>query len=201
MPPIQHTDNLNADAPMFPQAAEGPTKPVAFEIPLGENLFGSLTKENSSSLGSMNRSPATVGRLPSLGLTNDDIKAKLANADARWKVGAQIDRLLGDLENEELVRKDTSRRRRAKPKLSSNARPKTRQGREEDPEVLKQRLLEKETQAEKNRQRELQKLQAKLARMDQHVRRVQERKRFLEMGSSTDDMSLSVSTSSVSLAV
>ncbi|KND03974.1 hypothetical protein, variant [Spizellomyces punctatus DAOM BR117] len=191
MPPIQHTDNLNADAPMFPQAAEGPTKPVAFEIPLGENLFGSLTKENSSSLGSMNRSPATVGRLPSLGLTNDDIKAKLANADARWK----------DLENEELVRKDTSRRRRAKPKLSSNARPKTRQGREEDPEVLKQRLLEKETQAEKNRQRELQKLQAKLARMDQHVRRVQERKRFLEMGSSTDDMSLSVSTSSVSLAV
>lgn len=215
----------------YATAAEAPTKPIAFEIPLDDALFGpSPSTDKTGSAGSLNRArPApSSGRLPSLGLTNDDIKAKLANADARWKVGMQIERLLGvrlrllsstlysmtdisfrlfamlvwqDIENLEEERKTRRRRHGAKPELSSNARPKTRQGRDEDPETLKQRLIEKEAQAEKNRQRELQKQMEKLARKDQHVRRVQERKRFLERDDSMGEFSLSVSTSSVSLAV
>ncbi|KAI9098098.1 hypothetical protein DFS34DRAFT_685608 [Phlyctochytrium arcticum] len=193
LPPIGAVEAspTNSNSHILPLAAEGPTRPVAFEIPLDDSLFGATASSTS-----LNRS-GNLGRLPSLGLTNDDIKAKLANADARWKVGCQIDRLLGDIENDEFVRKNSSRRVK-KPELSSSTRPKTRQGRDEDPEMLKQRLIEKEFQAEKNRQRELAKLQSKLARMDEHVRRVQERKRFLEQGSA-EDLSLSVSSSNLSL--
>ncbi|KAI9005913.1 hypothetical protein BC832DRAFT_458010 [Gaertneriomyces semiglobifer] len=172
MPPIQsESSEKSSTKESHMPSSVSKAKPVAFEIPLDDTLFVK---------------PAS-GRLPSLGLTNDDIKAKLANADARWKVGRDIDRvLLGNIEDQESSRRASRKARRVKPELSSNARPRTRQGREEDPVTLKQRLQEKEEQAEKNRQRELAKLQAKLAKMDRQVRRVQERKRILETESTED---------------
>ncbi|KAJ3023722.1 hypothetical protein HKX48_001612 [Thoreauomyces humboldtii] len=189
------------------QAAEPPSKPVAFEIPL-DSLTKSRPASQESVATKVGSADARIKRLPSLGLPNELLKAKLANADARWKVGMQldIDRILGDLDDHEATRKHKARRRRhgSKPELSSSARPKTRAGREEaneeNAEDLKQRLLEREAHAEKNRQKELAKLQAKLARMDEHVRRVQERKKHLERTESVNEFA-EYETSSNALAV
>ncbi|KAJ3167497.1 hypothetical protein HDU87_001518 [Geranomyces variabilis] len=197
--------------PVYSKAAEGPLKPVAFEIPLGETLFTAPSWKQSADV---KLSTSTVPKLPSLqGLTSDAIAAKLANADRRWK----------DLDDHEIARKKSTRRRRAagaKPELSSSSRPKTRGGSRPDnnnissstaiaasaadPETddqLKLRLLEKEAHAERNRKKELEKLTAKLRRMDQHVRSVQERKRVLERGDSEDEVVMSVSGSTQSLVV
>ncbi|KAJ3154394.1 hypothetical protein HDU89_008464 [Geranomyces variabilis] len=189
--------------PVYSKAAEGPLKPVAFEIPLGEMLFTAPSWKQS---GDVKLSTSTVPKLPSLqGLTSDAIAAKLANADRRWK----------DLDDHEIARKKSTRRRRqagSKPELSSSSRPKTRGGTRPDinstnnisstaiaataadaetDDQLKLRLLEKEAHAERNRKKELEKLTAKLRRMDQHVRSVQERKRVLERGESEDEVVMS----------
>jgi hypothetical protein len=55
-------------------------KPIAFEIPLDEDLKASRGAE----LG-MNNAPMKVS-LPKLALSDNDIMAKLANSEARWKV-------------------------------------------------------------------------------------------------------------------
>ena len=62
---------------------------------------------------------------------------------------------------------------------------------DEDPELMKQRLAEKIAAAATNRQREIEKLCAKLARQEEHARRVQERKKALG-GGSTEELRLSV---------
>ncbi|KAI8906162.1 hypothetical protein DFJ77DRAFT_198265 [Powellomyces hirtus] len=194
--------SVDDSIPAYSKAAEGPSKPIAFEIPLGETLF---TAPEPAALTS-----AAAAKLPSLkGLTSEAIAAKLANADKRWK----------DLDDHEIQRKKSTRRRRAagsKPELSSSSRPKTRAGRggedgssstsnnltaEEEQEQLRIRLQKKEALAERNRKKELEKLAAKLQRMDQHVRTVQERKRVLERGDSEDDFAISVSGSTQSLIV
>jgi len=51
---------------------------------------------------------------------------------------------------------------------------------EEKLKALKKRLLEKEAEAAMNRQRELDKLKAKLEKAQKHALKVQERKRKLE---------------------
>ncbi|KAJ3159756.1 hypothetical protein HDU86_001408 [Geranomyces michiganensis] len=197
--------------PVYSKAAEGPLRPVAFEIPLGETLFTAPSwKQSGDSVSNQQKfssttTTSTVPKLPSLqGLTSDAIAAKLANADRRWK----------DLDDHELARKKSTRRRRAagsKPELSSASRPKTRSGTRpttetttttattssstpallllppETDDQLKLRLLEKEAHAERNRKKELEKLTAKLRRMDEHVRSVQERKRVLERGGESED--------------
>jgi hypothetical protein len=67
-------------------------------------------------------------------------------------------------------------------------RPKLSSKKEEDPEVMKLRLAEKAKVADANRARELLKVSAKLARQEEHARRVLERKRQLE----DEEMRLSV---------
>ncbi|KAI8855323.1 hypothetical protein BC829DRAFT_378595 [Chytridium lagenaria] len=59
-----------------------------------------------------------------------------------------------------------------------------------DPEILKQRLIEKEAAASENRAREISRMQSKLARQDEHARRVLQRKRALGR-LSTEDLNLS----------
>ncbi|KAJ3012196.1 hypothetical protein HKX48_006409 [Thoreauomyces humboldtii] len=199
---------VKADAP--PTGATGVTegrgRPVAFEIPLGAELFSSPSNSISSPnsreslvqrTNKLGDSDPHAGRLPSIGLASDVLQAKLGDAEAKWR----------DLDDQETTRKKKARTRRngQKPELtSSTTRPKTRAGRTndgdggEESEQLKQRLLEKEVQADRNRQKEQAKLQAKLARESDHVRKVQERKRYLEREDSTEDFAMSAGESSVS---
>lgn len=58
-----------------------------------------------------------------------------------------------------------------------------------DPAVLKQRLKEKEEAAAQNRQREIERLQAKLARQEEHAKRVQERKKAMGGSGGNDNES------------
>jgi hypothetical protein len=74
--------------------------------------------------------------------------------------------------------KETRRSHGSKPSLN-NTRPKT-----SDPTLLKQNLLEKEAKAAANRAKELDKIQSKLARAEEHARKVQERKKALGRASS-----------------
>lgn len=168
--------------PSIPSASEEvtATKAIAFEIPLDdatdELLLGKDLRSNSSR-GEMFALAADNGNtknpnerssstnklsLPKLGLTNQDLQAKLANTEARWK----------DLEKEQVKRKSTKSKQK---KLASQKVVKE----EEDPISLKRRLLDKEATWALNRQRELEKLHAKLVKADQHVKRVQERKKLL----------------------
>ncbi|KAJ3073312.1 hypothetical protein HK102_006031, partial [Quaeritorhiza haematococci] len=132
---------------------------VAFEIPLDD-----LVASSENTLNNADRSTSAKVSLPKLHLTPHDLQAKLANTEARWK----------DLEQEQADRV-AAKRRKNKPPLSKK--------RESDPTLLKRKLLEKEAHAAQNRAREMSKLQAKLARQEQHARRVQERKRALGKGS------------------
>ncbi|KAJ3085488.1 hypothetical protein HDU96_005385 [Phlyctochytrium bullatum] len=147
-------------------AAKGTHKPVAFEIPIDEELKNAKPLEPQDS--SVTLSPAKPS-LPKLALSQQDLQAKLANAEARWK----------DLELAQAERRQL-RRRGAKPQLSSKEPKKA------DPEALKRRLLEKEAHAKENRAREISKLQSKLAKHDEKARRVQERKRALGRASNED---------------
>ncbi|KAJ3261542.1 hypothetical protein HK103_005380 [Boothiomyces macroporosus] len=144
---------------------------VAFEIPLDElteSIKPAKTLSQSAKLS-----------LPKLTISENDIKAKLANTEARWKVGNDLDNLLyGDLADQQETKK---RRRGDKPKLKSR--------KEKDPEdlaALKLRLLEKEQAAKINRDREISKLQLKLARQEEHARKVLERKKALGAGSNEE---------------
>ncbi|KAJ3310343.1 hypothetical protein HDV04_005094 [Boothiomyces sp. JEL0838] len=133
---------------------------VAFEIPLDElteSIKPAKTLSQSAKLS-----------LPKLTISENDIKAKLANTEARWK----------DLADQQETKK---RRRGDKPKLKSR--------KEKDPEdlaALKLRLLEKEQAAKINRDREISKLQLKLARQEEHARKVLERKKALGAGSNEE---------------
>jgi hypothetical protein len=60
----------------------------------------------------------------------------------------------------------------------------------QDPMLLKKKLLEKEAQAAKNRLREIEKLQSKLAKQEERAKKVQERKKQLGRGSN-DELNLS----------
>ncbi|KAI8848391.1 hypothetical protein BC829DRAFT_443889 [Chytridium lagenaria] len=124
-----------------------------------------------SSVDTVKNAPVKVS-LPKLALSEHDLQAKLANTEARWK----------DLEEAQAERRN-HRRRGPKPTLTHTKK-------EVDPETLKRRLLEKEALASTNRAREITKLQTKLARQDEHLRRVQERKRALGR-LSNEDLNLS----------
>ncbi|KAH6568172.1 hypothetical protein BASA62_005639 [Batrachochytrium salamandrivorans] len=135
---------------------------VAFEIPLDE-----LDKAPRKPLKNPEESSQVSTKLflPKLHLSSRDLQGKLADTEARWK----------DLDQE----CDTRRRRRGDmPQLVNR--------KEADPEALKRRMREREIAATLNRQREIEKLQAKLARQEQHIRRVQERKKAMGSGSNEE---------------
>ncbi|KAJ3323935.1 hypothetical protein HDV06_000911 [Boothiomyces sp. JEL0866] len=149
---------------------------VAFEIPLDE-----LTESKKPAKPTLSQSAKLS--LPKLLISDNDIKAKLANTEARWKVGNDLDNLLyGDLADQQETKK---RRRGDKPKLKSR-----KEKEPEDLAALKLRLLEKEQAAKINRDREISKLQLKLARQEEHARKVLERKKALGAGSN-DELRLS----------
>ncbi|KAJ3103048.1 hypothetical protein HDU97_010404 [Phlyctochytrium planicorne] len=162
-------------------AAKGTHKAVAFEIPIDEELMQRRAAEELSRRESQTemgiplegQRNAVKGSLPKLGLSEHDIRAKLANTEARWK----------DLEEKQAERRQ-HRRKGAKPTLSTNTKKTV------DPETLKRRLQEKEAHASENRKREINKLQSKLARQDEHARKVQERKKALGR-LSNEDLNLS----------
>ncbi|KAJ3233572.1 hypothetical protein HDU81_002128 [Chytriomyces hyalinus] len=183
-----------SESNLQPTPAKPAHKPVAFEIPLDEDLFkpvqpqvpvseepvplaGDCVVAAPAEAGGGARSSASASAnstklsLPKLDLSSRDIMAKLANTEERWK----------DLERQEIRRK-----RKSKPSLTSssqttlgaNGRPMTA-AESTDPAELKQRLLDKEARAAARRARELLKLQNKLAKQEQHARQVQERKKKL----------------------
>ncbi|KAJ3242855.1 hypothetical protein HDU78_001114 [Chytriomyces hyalinus] len=180
-------------------------KPVAFEIPLDDDLFKPVhpqvsvsdataspqlagdcvvaaPAEASAGTSASGSANSTKLSLPKLDLSNRDIMAKLANTEERWK----------DLERQEIRRK-----RKSKPSLTSasqtalgaNGRPMTA-AESTNPAELKQRLLDKEARAAARRARELLKLQNKLAKQEEHARQVQERKKKLGR-LSNEDLNLS----------
>ena len=65
---------------------------MAFEIPLDGLVPG--RKSVASSTGELAHSSSSKLSLPKLNLSNKDLQEKLANTEARWKVGAQLDRIL-----------------------------------------------------------------------------------------------------------
>ncbi|KAJ3069449.1 hypothetical protein HDU98_007478 [Podochytrium sp. JEL0797] len=178
-----------ADAPLMrPTTA----KPVAFEIPLDDDLFqptavaiaaavaaGVVASSNASTplagdaivAAPAESANSTKLSLPKLALSERDILAKLANTEERWK---DLERAKQDAHH---------RKRRTKPSLTSqhvSAESGENPGTEvEDPLVLKNRLLEKEARAASRRARELLKLQTKLAKQEEHAKQVQERKKKL----------------------
>ncbi|KAJ3349858.1 hypothetical protein HDU83_000234 [Entophlyctis luteolus] len=168
-------------------------KAVTFEIPLDEELFkptaAAIAVQTSSrptpnstlaeAVGALNGAKLS---LPKLDLSERDILAKLANTEERWK----------DLERAKQESHHRRKTRVAKPKLSSQPHSKPPKHSadaenhvlsisvlEADSILLKQRLLEKEARAANRRARELSKLQAKLAKQDEHAKLVQERKKKL----------------------
>jgi len=96
--------------------------------------------------------PSFKGSLPKLHISQDEIKRKLGNVDSKWK----------DIN------------------VTKNGYKKKGPVDEERLKALKKRLLEKEAEAALNRQRELDKLKAKLEKAQKHALKVQERKRKLE---------------------
>ncbi|KAJ3332614.1 hypothetical protein HDU76_013656 [Blyttiomyces sp. JEL0837] len=142
--------------PSIPSDAQF-SKAVAFEIPLDEELKSRPHQLESTTTGNVR------GSLPKLALSQQDIAEKLANTEARWK----------DLEQARESRKQ--RRRGDKPELTSPAK----RASTADPAALKRRLLEKEAHAAQNRLREIEKLQSKLAKQEEHAKRVKDRKKAL----------------------
>jgi len=164
------SDNRNGNAlskPVVPciPASQRISQSVAFEIPLDGLTESRISEEDAPT------SPATKLSLPKLLLSDKDLKEKLANTEARWK----------DLADAQEVRK---RRKGDKPKLKSRKEPVS------DLAALKIRLQEKEAAAKLNREREINKLQLKLARQEEHARKVLERKKALG-GGSHDELRLS----------
>jgi len=96
--------------------------------------------------------PSFKGSLPKLHISQDEIKRKIGNVDSKWK----------DMN------------------VTRNGYKKKGPVDEEKLKALKKRLLEKEAEAALNRQRELDKLKAKLEKAQKHALKVQERKRKLE---------------------
>ncbi|KAJ3280642.1 hypothetical protein HDU76_009122 [Blyttiomyces sp. JEL0837] len=135
------------------------SKAVAFEIPLDEDLKSRPQDDDNGGSSNIRVS------LPKLALSQQDIAEKLANTEARWK----------HLEQARESRKQ--RKRGDKPELTPH-KP-TLRATTADPVALKRRLLEKEAQATQNRLREIEKLQLKLARQEEHARRVKDRKRAM----------------------
>lgn len=133
--------------PMLPRIQNSAAKAaVQFDITWSaENLSDSIC------------SPASKLSLPKLTLSDNDIKAKLSDFEARWK----------DLDAAKL------RKRGDKPRLKSHKPIGT------DLAALKKRLEEKEIAAKANRDREIKKLQMKLAKQEEHAKKVLERKRAL----------------------
>ncbi|KAJ1341659.1 hypothetical protein BSLG_003771 [Batrachochytrium salamandrivorans] len=187
--PVTTADTVPLSRPVIPSIPSDTIKAVtisaavAFEIPLDE-----LDKAPRKPLKNPEESSQVSTKLflPKLHLSSRDLQGKLADTEARWKVRDGLDRLLGvDLDQE----CDTRRRRRGDmPQLVNR--------KEADPEALKRRMREREIAATLNRQREIEKLQAKLARQEQHIRRVQERKKAMGSGSNEESGSnLSCTTS------
>ncbi|KAI8802652.1 hypothetical protein BJ742DRAFT_832215 [Cladochytrium replicatum] len=152
---------------------EAVRKPVAFEIPLDDNVFEKSPTRNIGGAPSASGNAQNKVSLPKLNLTAQDLQAKLANTEARWK----------EMDSQQEARR-SSRAKSRPPQLTSSTRQRKPTG--DDPITLKQRMLEKEQQVAQNRIREMEKLQAKLARQEVHARQVQERKRNLGRLSNED---------------
>ncbi|KAI8896493.1 hypothetical protein BC833DRAFT_597328 [Globomyces pollinis-pini] len=165
-PPAEHAkvevaETVNAlSKPVIPSIAAQVGQSVAFEIPLDGLMEVRRPPQNS---------PVTPSKLslPKLTMSETDLKAKLSNMEARWK----------DLAEQQEVRK---RKKGDKPKLKSRKEPVS------DLAALKIRLQEKEQAAKLNRDREINKLQLKLARQEEHARKVLERKKALGAGSNEE---------------
>lgn len=136
---------------------------IAFEIPI-DDLF-----DDSKKPVVQRTSSGKLTQLPALSLSQQDIQAKLANTEERWK---------------DLATGDNGKNRRKK-----GMRPKLKSRKQEDPETLKMRLHEREVAAQQNREKEITKLQLKLARQEEHARKVLERKRA--MGGEDGELRLS----------
>lgn len=177
-PAEKSSANNTLSKPVIPSIAQSNRigQSIAFEIPI-DDLFDADAKPLVARTSS-----GKLSQLPALSLSQQDIQAKLANSEARWKVGAQLDHLLyGDLAAED----DEGRKRRKK---GSKPKLKTRK-QDQDPETLKMRLKEREVAAKINREREITKLQLKLARQEEHARKVLERKKA--MGGEDGELRLS----------
>jgi len=96
--------------------------------------------------------PNFKGSLPKLHISQDEIKRKIGNVDSKWKAIS----------------------------TTKGGYKKKGPADEEKLKALKKRLLEKEAEAAINRQKELDKLKAKLEKAQRHALKVQERKRKLE---------------------
>ncbi|KAJ3144311.1 hypothetical protein HK101_002729 [Irineochytrium annulatum] len=171
-------------------AARGTHGPVAFEIPLGDDLFGST--ESLEEEGSASTRPSAVlpplasgdisgsGRalkvsLPKLDITDADLQAKLANTEARWKD-------LDEARQRNAPRHHRHHRRHhgatKKPQLSHHGRPPGTPA-QSDPTALLLHLQEKERLAALNRERAAENRRLRLARENERIRRVLARKRWL----------------------
>ncbi|KAI9352093.1 hypothetical protein BDR26DRAFT_1003123 [Obelidium mucronatum] len=195
-----------SETPATPPVRPTTAKPVAFEIPLDDEMFKptavavaaavasvasipmagnsvvAAPAESASNTAASNSNNSTKLALPKLALSERDIMAKLANTEERWK----------DLERAQ--QESHHRKRRSKPSLTSQQGQTVSAEKSasvvEDSHVLKQRLLEKEARAATRRARELLKLQNKLAKQEEHAKKVQERKKKLGK-LSNEDLNLS----------
>ncbi|KAJ3413425.1 hypothetical protein HDV05_008066 [Chytridiales sp. JEL 0842] len=156
-----------AVVPSIAAAETGSTdkkKPIAFEIPLDEDLKAPKSGELEG------KAPMKVS-LPKLNIDEKEIMAKLANSESRWK------------EMDEAQAERSMRKKGDKPALSSS------KDTSQDPALLKKKLLEKEAQAAMNRLREIEKVQSKLAKQEERAKKVLERKKMLGQGE--DELNLS----------
>ncbi|KAJ3384091.1 hypothetical protein HDU92_003771 [Lobulomyces angularis] len=137
-----------------------PLKPIAFEIPLDNK-----TKNYHRSR------PPTRMLLPQLGLPVKTTAS--SNKDAHLKVDEYLNKVLDD---------GFDKPSPYQPFMASSLKLNSSFGKyqENSSLVLKKKLLEKEAQAAKNRQKEIEKLQAKLARQEQHAKLIRERKKLLK---------------------
>ncbi|KAJ3387824.1 hypothetical protein HDU92_001776 [Lobulomyces angularis] len=142
-----------------------PLKPIAFEIPL-DNKGKNLQRAR----------PPTRMLLPQLGLPVKTTANSKNSKNAHLKVDLYLNKLLDDSFDkpnpfQPFVSKASS--------LGLNG--KFEKYHESSSLELRKKLLEKEAQAAKNRQKEIEKLQSKLARQEQHAKLIRERKKLLKL--------------------
>ncbi|KAJ3199696.1 hypothetical protein HK099_003046, partial [Clydaea vesicula] len=163
-----------SSTPAGPIASQKP-KPVAFEIPIDVEFFEPVKEETLNKNNTdKNNSKEVVSNiikvsLPKLNITPVELQSKLANTEEKWK----------DMEKKLAYKKDLKKKtHHEKPVL-------TRKSKKLGSTELKEKLLLKEAQATKNRIKEMEKLQAKLQKQEEHAKQVLERKKAL--GRSSED--------------
>ncbi|KAL7748357.1 hypothetical protein RI367_006318 [Sorochytrium milnesiophthora] len=142
------------------------SKPTAFEIPLDDTIKTRARKPASAN-------PKRRQQLAPVSLSNEELRQKLAAAEAKWE---SSDAAGG-----------------SKPSLAAatgdDDLPLTEK--EIAPEKLKAMIAEREERIAENRRRELEQKQAKLQQHDAHVKKVNERKQKMESVPGAPDMQTS----------